>query len=313
MTEELAEKTERLRVCHHPCKRIAKIVLILIALGCAARLLPAVVLGGFVGVQICIVGMGMLIQPPPQSGWGRIYSVYLNCGLECIGDGQGQGTNRKLRRSVAIDHFLVTQAERLMLLYLLSLRQLGAYALAMMFIALLVHWVHWGYWGRANTKGKLMGIEWTKGHHRLWICGGMIVAIASYTDVFTPWLNPHYPALVWMLPLLALAQWPQLLGQAPFPNRSPPLTGLQGEVFLLSTVLMMTLGFLWWGNLGLFLGVGAKNCCGYVVLSVQSRQGCVRDFCATVLLLSGLAMMLLLRVQLGLGLPQALIFLFLAH
>jgi O-antigen/teichoic acid export membrane protein len=217
--------------------------------------------------------------------------------------------------------FLATQADRLILGKLVSFSILGVYTVAFTFSSLpqtlvsqlsgrvifpLVSQV--SELPRPSLRAKIL-------NQRRFILLGIGVAVIFLTcfgDILILKLyDARYAQAAWMLPILALGIWPNVL----FETSRPPLLALgkpnyQAYGYFLKSLhvwLGLPLSFYWFGLPGFIIMVALNDLELYSVVSYSLwREGlsCFQqDVKATCLLFGGLALILSIRFMLGFGFP----------
>jgi O-antigen/teichoic acid export membrane protein len=217
--------------------------------------------------------------------------------------------------------FLAEQADRLILGKLLSLELLGIYGIAIMLgdvprqVALaLSHRVvlpaasRLADLPRSELRAKIL-------KHRRLLLGalmGAIATLAGFGDVIINLLyDSRYAAAGWMLPLLALGIWPRLLcatiETSLYAINKMQYTTIANFCRLLSTTLGIWVGYSLLQVPGAVIAVALNDIFYYSVVSYGLHReglGCLgQDLQATGLLGLVLFLMMIVRGNLGLGLP----------
>jgi O-antigen/teichoic acid export membrane protein len=229
-------------------------------------------------------------------------------------------TGRWVFLSTAI-MFLAEQADRLMLGKLFPLDLLGIYSVSLMLsevprqIAVAIgHKVILPATSkiadlpRNELRSKIL-------HHRklllLALVSGMIILV-SFGDILVRFLyDARYEPAAWMLPILALGLWPRLLC-ASIETSLYSIGKMQYTTFanflrLTCTLAGIWLGFQWIGVPGAVIGVALNDLFYYLAVQYglrRERIGCtLQDIQVTLFLVGFVALMLVCRAVLGLGLP----------
>ncbi|NJK41527.1 MAG: oligosaccharide flippase family protein [Acaryochloridaceae cyanobacterium SU_2_1] len=150
----------------------------------------------------------------------------------------------------------------------------------------------------------------------LWASIALILGLVSCGDLLIKTLyDQRYLEATWMLPLLALGIWPRLLSQINEPylcalGKFQYLT-LGNFSRLVFTVLGIWLGSKYFGHPGAVIGIALNDLFYYLVINYglwrQGLNALWQDGLATGLLLGLILLVCLLRIQLGLDLPIALL------
>jgi O-antigen/teichoic acid export membrane protein len=217
--------------------------------------------------------------------------------------------------------FLAEQADRLMLGKLFTLELLGIYTIALTLsdiprqiaLALSSKVIFPAVskmidLPRAEFRAKIL-------RNRRYMVLALVLGVAilvSFGDQAILWLyDDRYRAAAWMLPILGLGIWPRLLCA----TSEPPLFALgtvQYTTFgnlcrLVFTIAAIAIGYTWFGILGAVVAVALNDLFYYVVVSYglcREGLGCLtQDFQATGLLVGLIALCMLGRMFLGIGLP----------
>ena len=224
--------------------------------------------------------------------------------------------------------FLGTQADRLILGKLISFELLGIYG-----IALAIAYIPSQVIGALSSKvifpavSKLAHLPRetlrTKilQHRRLFLVGSalILIVLVSFGDILILALyDQRYTQAAWMLPILALGIWPNLLAETV--RQSLVAIGkpsYQAYAQLLKSIYIcigLPLAFSLIGIVGAVIVVALNDLPVYAVITYGlCREGlaCIRqDIQATVLLFALLTLVLMGRAILGLGLPIREIFAF---
>jgi O-antigen/teichoic acid export membrane protein len=137
-------------------------------------------------------------------------------------------------------------------------------------------------------------------------------ALASFGDLIIKTLyDDRYIEAAWMLPILALGIWPRLLCNtiepALFAIGKPQYTTVANISRFTCTAVGIQVGYSMFGLFGSVLGVALNDLCYYlVVLYGLWREELINikhDLLATALLLATIAVLLKLRLLIGIGLP----------
>jgi O-antigen/teichoic acid export membrane protein len=135
------------------------------------------------------------------------------------------------------------------------------------------------------------------------ICFGDFIILALY--------DSRYRQAAWMLPILALGNWPRMLPMATAPALfavGKPLYGAIGNCLKFIYMLVaLPLGFAVLGPLGAIIAIALNDVPFYLVISYglwkEGFSGLMQDFKSTCLLMICVAIALAIRYQAGLGLP----------
>jgi O-antigen/teichoic acid export membrane protein len=135
------------------------------------------------------------------------------------------------------------------------------------------------------------------------ICFGDVLILNLY--------DARYTQAAWMLPILALGNWPRMLPMTTAPALiaiGEPLYGAVGNCLKFVYMLVaLPLGFLALGPLGAVIAIALNDIPFYLAISYglwkEGFSGLLQDLKSTGFLLVCVAMTLAIRYQMGLGLP----------
>lgn len=135
------------------------------------------------------------------------------------------------------------------------------------------------------------------------ICFGDFIILALY--------DSRWRQAAWMLPILALGNWPRMLPMATAPALfavGKPLYGAVGNCLKFIYMLVaLPLGFVTLGPLGAVIAIALNDVPFYLAISYglwrEGFSGFMQDFESTCLLIICVAITLAVRYQVGLGLP----------
>jgi O-antigen/teichoic acid export membrane protein len=145
----------------------------------------------------------------------------------------------------------------------------------------------------------------------LMLTAGMIILVSLGDRIILFLYDDRYAEAAWMLPILALGIWPRLLCStmdAALVSLGRLQYGTMGNLTrLIFTVVGILLGYQWFGNVGAVSAVALNDLAYYVVVMYglsQEKLGCTaQDIKATALLLAGIAIVVLVRIILGIDFP----------
>lgn len=217
--------------------------------------------------------------------------------------------------------FLATQTDRLILSKVSSFETVGIYTIAYT-LALMPQSVI------SVISGKILLPIFSKLselpretlslkilNNRRWILLGissLILPLVCFGDQLILWMyDPRYQQAAWMLPILALGIWPNILVET---NRQAlvALGKLQYQTYgqILKSIHMclgLWLGFRFFGLPGFIIMVALNDLESYAVISYglwREKLSCLRqDIIITALLFLAIALTLIFRELLGLGSP----------
>jgi O-antigen/teichoic acid export membrane protein len=123
--------------------------------------------------------------------------------------------------------------------------------------------------------------------------------------------DQRYAQAAWMLPILALGNWPKMLPISTAPALiavGRPLYSAVGNFLkFVYMLVLLPLGFSLMGPLGAVLVIAFNDIPFYLAVSYglwrEGFSGLMQDLQTTALLLGGIALVLLIRYQLGFGFP----------
>jgi O-antigen/teichoic acid export membrane protein len=135
------------------------------------------------------------------------------------------------------------------------------------------------------------------------VCFGDFLILSLY--------DSRYYQAAWMLPVLALGNWPRILPMTTAPVLiaiGSPLYGAVGNCLKFGYMLVaLPLGFMIWGPLGAVIAIALNDVPFYLAISYglwkEGFSGLKQDLKSTGFLLLCLTLTLAIRYQLGLGLP----------
>lgn len=140
---------------------------------------------------------------------------------------------------------------------------------------------------------------------------GLIVLICFGDLLIQTLYDQRYGAAAWMLPILALGNWPRMLPMTTAPTLiaiGKPLYGAIGNCLKFFYMLVvLPLSFAAFGPLGAVIAVALNDVPFYAVISYglwrEGVSGLVQDLQATAILLVGTLAVLFVRYQAGWGFP----------
>jgi O-antigen/teichoic acid export membrane protein len=135
------------------------------------------------------------------------------------------------------------------------------------------------------------------------ICFGDFLILSLY--------DSRYHQAAWMLPVLALGNWPRMLPMTTAPILiaiGSPLYGAVGNCLKFGYMLVaVPLGFMAWGPLGAVIAIALNDVPFYIAISYglwkEGFSGLMQDLSSTGFLLLCVALTLAIRYQFGLGFP----------
>lgn len=268
----------------------------------------ALVFGNVVTTLVTIVWSYLLPEPRPKLTWDK----------EAVHDIFSMG--RWIFLSTALT-FVAEQSDRLILGRMFSLEMLGVYGLALMLsdvprsitLTLSSQVIFpaiskFSDLPRHELRSKIL-------HNRRLLLLALTVAMGlliSFGDqVIRLLYDSRYQDAAWMLPILAIGIWPRLIcvtiEPVLFSIGAVQYTTFGNLCRFVFTVAAILLGFSWLGTAGAVIGVALNDLIYYIVVCYGLKRegfGCLsQDFKATALLLGFVAIGLVVRHLLGLGLP----------
>ena len=217
--------------------------------------------------------------------------------------------------------FLESQTDRLVLGKLLSLEQLGLYSQALLISNIPQTIV--GKWSQQVLMpvfSKKVDLPRETLRKQLWKprflftigVGSLISILAVFADVFVEFVyDERYRQTGWILSILAFGIWPRVLTL----TLNPLLLMMGKSVYhavgnamkVLYLIVLLPLSFKLYGFLGVALVVAFNDVPYYLVMQwglLRERMSLLmQDVILTLLVIVPLALMVLLRLQLGFGLP----------
>lgn len=268
----------------------------------------ALVFGGAVSTVVKLVWSYLLPGPRPKFAWDK----------EAVHEILTMG--RWIFLSTALT-FVAEQADRLILGKLFSLELLGVYSIALMLSDVPRSIT-------VNLSGKVIFPAISKFSHlprpelrskilnnrRLMLLAlsvGMAVLVGFGDQVIRLLYDSRYQDAAWMLPILAIGIWPRLIcatiEPVLFSIGAVQYTTFGNLCRFVFTVAAIFLGFHWLGIVGAVIGVALNDLLYYIVVCYGLKRegfGCIsQDLKATGLFLGLVALAVMLRSALDLGLP----------
>ncbi|NJO78100.1 MAG: oligosaccharide flippase family protein [Cyanobacteria bacterium RM1_2_2] len=139
-----------------------------------------------------------------------------------------------------------------------------------------------------------------------------LAGLVSFGDLIIETLyDERYEEAAWMLPILALGIWPRLLCNtiepALFAIGKPQYTTLANISRFTCTAVGIQVGYSMFGLVGAVGGVALNDLCYYLVVLLgvwrEELSNIKHDLLATALLLATIAVLLKIRLLIGVGLP----------
>jgi O-antigen/teichoic acid export membrane protein len=161
---------------------------------------------------------------------------------------------------------------------------------------------------RAELRHKLLS-------KRLPLLLGTVVGLTGlicFGDLLVQLLyDRRYIQAAWMLPILALGNWPRMLPISTAPALiavGRPLYGAVGNFLkFIYMVVLLPLGFSWMGPLGAIIVIAFNDVPFYLAVSYglwrEGFSGLMQDLQTTGLLLGSITLVLFVRYKLGFGFP----------
>jgi O-antigen/teichoic acid export membrane protein len=217
--------------------------------------------------------------------------------------------------------FLASQADRLILGRLFPLELLGIYAIAFTLSDLPLSVI------QAVGSNVMLPVISQQNHlprpelrlkilakRKLLLLGMAVVltALICFGDFLILGLyDSRYHQAAWMLPILAMGNWPRMLPMTTAPTLiaiGQPLYGAVGNCLkFLYMLVAIPLGFLALGPLGAIVAIALNDLPFYIAISYglwkEGFSGLMQDLKSTCFLLICVAITLAIRYQAGLGLP----------
>ena len=222
--------------------------------------------------------------------------------------------------------FIAMQADKIILAKLLSFKILGIYTIALSFALLpqeivsrvtsrvmlpLVSQV--SNLPRSELRQKILSKRWLL----LTSVGLMLVLLTCFGDLLIMKIYDHrYQEAAWMLPILALGVWPNLLYQTGVESLvaigRPQYMAYSQFIKSLHVLIALPLGYVWFGLPGFIVMVAINDIELYGIISYglcREKLNFLRqDLIYTIGLICVIALILVLRQSLGYGYPIQLLF-----
>jgi len=222
--------------------------------------------------------------------------------------------------------FIAGQTDKIILAKLLSFQALGIYTVALTFAMLPQEIVDrmasrvtfpiiakFAHLPREELRRKILAKRWLM----LLPIGLLVVLLTCFGDVLILKLyDKRYVEAAWMLPILALGVWPHLLYQtgaetlvAVGKPQYMAYSQISKSIYVFPAYI---LGYYWLGLLGFVIMVAINDLILYVVviygLAKEKLNFLKQDFVSTLLMLSVIFLIVILRKLLGYGYPIDLLF-----
>jgi O-antigen/teichoic acid export membrane protein len=145
----------------------------------------------------------------------------------------------------------------------------------------------------------------------LLLTAGMVILVALGDQIILFLYDDRYAEAAWMLPILALGIWPRLLcstmDAALISFGKLHYATIGNFTRLVFTVVGILLGYQWFGNVGAVSAVALNDLAYYAVVMYglsYEKLGCTaQDIKATALLFAGIAIIVMVRIILGIDFP----------